>query len=289
MPTKIEKDEITGQLTTGHEWDGIRELNTPLPKWWLYTFYACIVFSVLWYVLYPAWPGVSGYTKGILGYSQRKAAMERVAEGHAAQAQFRARVAEASLDEIRHDPTLLEFALAGGAAAFGDNCATCHGGGGAGTVGYPTLADDDWLWGGTLEDIQTTLRYGIRSGHDEERFSEMPRFGADEILAPGQIDDVAEYVLSLTGLEGDQAAAARGQEVFMENCAACHGESGGGDIALGAPALNDRIWLYRGDKETVTDVIRNARRGVMPAWENRLSPETVKMLTVYVHALGGGQ
>ncbi|MBT5416137.1 MAG: cytochrome-c oxidase, cbb3-type subunit III [Rhodospirillaceae bacterium] len=289
MVTKVEKDEITGQSTTGHEWDGIKELNTPLPKWWVYTFYACIAFAILWFVLYPAWPGVDGYTKGILGYSQREAVMERVAEGHAAQAEYRTGIAAADLAEIRADPALLNFALAGGVAAFGDNCATCHGGGGAGNVGYPTLADDSWLWGGALEDIHATINYGIRSGHDEERYSEMPRFGADELLEPAQIDDVAEYVLSLTGQETDKAAAERGQEVFMDNCAACHGESGGGDRTQGAPALNDQIWLYGGDKETVTDVIRNARRGVMPAWEGRLSPETVKMLTIYVHALGGGE
>lgn len=289
MPTKVEKDEVSGQDTTGHEWDGIKELDTPLPKWWVYTLFASIAFSILWYVLYPAWPGVSGYTKGILGYSQREAAMERVAEGHAAQAEYRSQIAAASPDEIRNDPKLLEFALAGGTAAFGDNCATCHGGGGAGNVGYPILADDSWLWGGTLDEIHTTISYGIRSGNPEERYSEMPRFGADELLEPAQIDEVAEYVLSLTGLESDKTAAARGQEVFLDNCAACHGESGGGDIEQGAPALNDQIWLYRGDKETVTDVIRNARAGVMPAWEGRLSPETIKMLTVYVHALGGGQ
>lgn len=289
MPTKIEKDEITGTPTTGHEWDGIRELNTPLPKWWLYTWYVCIAWSVVWWVLYPSWPGITGYFGGIIGADQRLELEQRMAAAQAHQAQYLERITAASLDEIALDPELSSFALAGGAAAFADNCAPCHGLGGAGQGFYPSLADDDWIWGGTLDDIHTTLLYGVRSGHDDTRFNDMPAFGAMEILSRAEIDDVVEHVLSLSGRSEDGEAAARGAELYVEQCAACHGDQGEGVPELGAPALNDAIWLYGNSKEAIVAQVSSPRQGVMPAWTGRLDPDTIKIVTVYVHSLGGGQ
>lgn len=290
MPTKVEKDSLSGVDTTGHEWDGIQELNNPLPKWWLYVFYVTVAFSVVYWVLYPAIPLGKTYTAGILGYSQRETVVSDLAKARDAQGVFRSKIEKSSFDQILADQDLLAFATAGGRSAFADNCAACHAAGGAGAKGYPTLADDDWLWGGKADDIHTTLLHGIRSTNDENtRISEMPKFGADQLLTRPQIDDTAEYVLSLSGRETDKAAAGRGAAVFAENCASCHGEKGEGMREVGAPRLNDNIWLYGGDKKTVVETITYARAGVMPAWSSRLDPVTIKQLAVYVHSLGGGE
>lgn len=289
MPTKVEKDAVTGEQTTGHEWDGIKELNTPLPKWWLYVLYATILFSLGYWVLYPSFPGFTGYLKGVLGTNNRLAFEEKMVEARGEQAAYLARIAERDAGAVAEDPELLNFAMAGGRAVFADNCAPCHGLGGAGQFGYPTLADDVWLWGGTLQDIKTTILYGVRSNHEETRISEMPAFGADGLLSREEISQVAEFVLSLSGQSKDSQAIAQGREVYAINCAACHGESGEGNTSLGAPRLNDQIWLYGDSKEQVVAQISQPRHGVMPAWSDRLDETTIKMLAVYVHALGGGQ
>jgi cytochrome c oxidase cbb3-type subunit 3 len=286
---EVETDAATGTPTTGHEWDGIKELNTPLPKWWLYVLYATIAWSVVWWLLYPSWPGITGYFGGILGYDQNAALEEQMAAADAARAGQLERLASASLEEIAADPELMNIAFAGGQAAFADNCAPCHGLGGAGQGFYPTLADDAWLWGGTLEAIQQTILHGVRSADPDTRFNEMPAFGALQMLSREQIDDVAEYVLQLSGAKHDEAAALRGAPVFAEQCAACHGEDGRGIEDLGGPSLADQIWLYGGDKASIVAQIYRPRHGVMPAWTGRLSPATIKSLAVYVHALGGGQ
>jgi cytochrome c oxidase cbb3-type subunit III len=288
MPTKVEKDAITGQETTGHEWDGIKELNTPLPKWWLYVLYATIVWSVAWWILFPSWPWGAGYFPGVTGANQRVEFEARAAAAREGQAQYLDRIAAADLSQISQDPDLLSFALAGGGAAFADNCAPCHGPGGAGQGFYPTLADDAWIWGGTLDDIQTTILHGIRSDDEETRFNEMPAFG-DGMLSTGEIDATAEYVLSLSGRSENPDLAAQGATIFADQCAVCHGEQGEGLAELGGPRLNDQIWLYGGDKADVIAQIRQPRHGVMPAWSGRLDPETIKILAVYVHSLGGGQ
>ena len=289
MPTKIDKDALTGKTTTGHEWDGIKELNTPLPKWWLYVLYATIVWAAVWWLLYPSWPWFTGYFGGILGANQRIELAQRLAAAGAQRAQYLERIRAASLDQIAQDPELASFALAGGAAAFADNCAPCHGLGGAGQGFYPTLADDAWIWGGTLDDIQTTILHGIRSDDPEARLSEMPAFGALGMLNRAEINDVAEHVLSLSGRSEDAEAAARGAGIFAEQCASCHGEQGEGIQEMGAPALNDAIWQYGGTKEAIVAQIYSPRHGVMPAWVGRLDPETIKILATYVHSLGGGQ
>lgn len=283
-------DDISGTETTGHEWDGIRELDTPLPRWWLWTFYATIVWALVYVVLYPAIPLVSSATKGLLGYSSRGEVAEELKAVEDSRAGLLEKLRTLPLDEIRGDLEMSAFAVAGGKSAYSINCVQCHGSGAAGSKGYPNLNDDEWIWGGDLEAIHTTIRHGIRFDADEDtRLSEMPAFGRDEILEKKQIADVAEYVLSLSGLDHDAAAAASGAAVFAENCVACHGESGEGLQEMGGPALNDAIWLYGGSRETVLETITNSRKGVMPAWAHRLDPVTIKQLTLFVHSLGGGK
>lgn len=289
MADKREIDEITGVETTGHEWDGIKELNKPLPRWWLYVLYATIVWSVGYWVAYPAWPMISGYTQGLLGYSERARLAENLAAARAAQERYTEAITNATLEEIKANPDLLQFAVAGGRAAFGDNCAGCHGRGAQGFTGYPNLNDDDWIWGGSLDAIHATIRGGIRNGGGEARDSAMPRFGLDGLLDKAQIADTAEFVLALSGQPHDTAAAERGKTIYAENCAVCHSEDGKGNADLGAPNLADQIWLYGGDRKDIVKSIETGRGGVMPAWAGRLDDETIKKLAVYVHTLGGGQ
>jgi cytochrome c oxidase cbb3-type subunit 3 len=287
---ETERDEITGVETTGHEWDGIKELNNPLPRWWLWTFYATIAWALVYTVLYPAWPLIEGATSGVLGYSSRAELAETVDQARAAQGTYLEQIATHSLAEIRNDPTLFDFAVAGGRSAFAVNCVQCHGSGAAGGKGYPNLNDDDWLWGGSLEEIHQTLEHGIRHDADPDtRFSMMPAFGRDGILDKQQINDTAEYVLSLSGRSHEAEAAARGSQVFADQCSACHGPNGGGDRSQGAPSLRDAIWLYGGDKTTIVESITHARRGVMPSWGDKLDETTIKQLAIYVHSLGGGE
>ena len=283
-------DAVSGTETTGHEWDDIRELNNPLPRWWLYGLYATIVWAIGYCIAYPAWPLVNDYTRGLLGHSQREAVMQEVAAAKAARGALGESIARASLDEIRSSPDLLELALANGKAAFGDNCASCHGTGAAGRTGYPNLQDDDWLWGGTLESIHQTIRFGARSGHSETHPGEMLAFGRDGILKRAEIEAVANYVLSLSGKAYDaKLNLDEGKAIFEQNCVSCHGEQAKGSQDLGAPDLTDAIWLYGASPQQVVASVTNGRKGVMPAWEGRLDPVTIKSLTIYVHSLGGGK
>jgi cytochrome c oxidase cbb3-type subunit 3 len=281
-------DAHTGTTTTGHEWDGIRELNTPLPRWWLYILYASIVWAVGYMIYYPAVPLVTSFTKGIAGWSAREAVGEELAALTVQRAPMINALAAASLPEIEKDPKLLAFARAQGKAAFGDNCAPCHGAGGGGSKAFPNLNDDDWLWGGTLDDISTTLTHGIRSTDPEARVGNMPAFGTDGLLKPTEISAVADYARSLSGLAVDpKADLVAGAKVFAENCAACHGPEGKGMQELGSPNLTDQIWLYGSDKASIVEGINKGRGGVMPNWGTRLDSGTIKALTVYVHTLGG--
>lgn len=286
-----EVDAVTGTATTGHEWDGIRELNTPLPRWWLGIFYATILWSVGYWVVYPAWPLLTDATKGAFGYASRleiKTDLAALQQQRVAQA---AGLADATVEQIKADPAMFRVAMAWGKAAFGDNCVACHGVGGAGARGYPNLNDDDWLWGGTPAEIETTLKHGVRvAGNSETRVSQMPAFGRDGVLKRDEIVAVANHVRELAGLSTEpKADLAKGREVYAANCAACHGDAGKGNKELGAPNLTDAISLYGMDVASLTETITNSRAGVMPAWSGRLDPTTIKALTVYVHALGGGQ
>jgi cytochrome c oxidase cbb3-type subunit 3 len=283
-------DKVSGTSTTGHEWDGIKELNTPLPRWWIMTFYACIVWAFGYWLVYPAWPLLWGYTSGMLHYSSRADVAVQLAGLEQIRGDKMVVLGAAPLADIEKDPALLALARARGKTVFGDNCAPCHGSGAAGAKGYPNLNDDDWLWGGKIEQIMQTIEFGARSGHPKAHESAMLAFGRDGILKPGEIVTVANYVRSLSGLStaaGFDVAA--GRKIFAENCASCHGDAGKGNQELGAPDLTDKIWLYGSDEATVIETITNGRRGVMPAWTGRLDPSTIKALAVYVHSLGGGQ
>jgi cytochrome c oxidase cbb3-type subunit 3 len=286
MPTKIEKDSLSGRDTTGHEWDGVKELNTPLPTWWVYTFYATIVFAVVYCALYPSWPWVNSHTAGWLGYSSRAELTQELEAQVKARSAFVDRIRTMQLADIAKDPELFKFALAGGRSAFQTNCLQCHGAGGAGSTGFPNLVDDDWLWGGSLQQIHATIEHGIRNADDKSRQSLMPRFGADGLLTGAQIAAVTDYVLSLSG---KGTATPEGAAIFREQCAACHQADGKGNQELGAPNLADGLWLYGGDRESVYRSIFYARNGSMPAWSGRLDEATLKMLAIYVHALGGGR
>jgi len=281
-------DHVTGVETTGHEWDGIKELNNPLPRWWLWTFYACIIWAVGYMIAYPAIPLIKGSTPGLLGVTNRGNVAIEMAKAKDAQKTFLDQITSKSLDEIRKDQALFQFAQAGGRAAFAVNCIQCHGSGAQGGPGYPNLNDDDWIWGGNLEAIYTTIKHGIRfTGDDDTRTSDMPAFGED--LEKDQITQVAAFVAKLSGQESDASMAEKGAAIFAENCAACHGENGKGNHEFGAPDLSDAITFYGEKQEDIVRQINKPRHGVMPAWANRLDDNTIKQLAVYVHSLGGGE
>ncbi|MFB6418654.1 cytochrome-c oxidase, cbb3-type subunit III [Bradyrhizobium tunisiense] len=283
-------DRVSGRSTTGHEWDGIKELNTPLPRWWVLTFYATIIWAFGYWLVYPAWPLVSGYTAGVLHTTNRAAVTANLAQLEALRGEKMKALGTASLADIEKDPALLALARARGKAVFGDNCAPCHGSGAAGAKGYPNLNDDDWLWGGTLDQIMQTIQFGARSGNAKAHEGQMLAFGRDGILKKDEIVTVANYVRSLSGLStaaGYDPAA--GKTIFAENCVSCHGEDGKGNQEFGAPNLTDQIWLYGSDESILVETITKGRAGVMPAWSGRLDPVTTKALAVYVHSLGGGK
>jgi cytochrome c oxidase cbb3-type subunit III len=281
-------DEMSGVETTGHEWDGIRELNNPLPRWWLITFYLCIVWAIGYAIAYPSIPMLTTATKGWLGYTSRAELADEMTAAKSEQAVYLDKIAAMPLSDIQADKELLQFAEAGGAAAFKINCTPCHGSGAAGGPEFPNLNDNDWLWGGNVDAIYTTITHGIRFTDDADtRVSEMPAFG--EILEPDQIKQVAAYVASLTETPADAAMVAPGQQVFVDNCAACHGEDAKGNRDLGAPNLSDAIWLKGSGEAAIIRQVTKPTHGAMPAWGVRLGDATVKELALYVHALGGGE
>lgn len=282
--------------TTGHSWDGIEEFNNPLPRWWLWTFYVCILWALAYSIAYPAWPLLTKATPGLLGASTRADVAAEIKRFDDANATIKAKLVATDLNAIAADPELNQFAVSAGAAVFKNNCAQCHGAGAAGVQGkgYPNLLDNDWLWGGDMEAIHTTVSHGIRNTTDgDARYSEMPKFG--EMLTPEEIGSLVQHVLKISGQEHDAAAATAGATLFVDNCAACHTEAGTGDRAQGAPNLTDEIWLYGGDAATLTQSITLARFGVMPNWagvdgkEGRLSEDEIRAVSVYVHGLGGGE
>ncbi len=284
-----EIDQHSGVETTGHDWDGLKELNNPLPKWWLYLFYACIVWAIGYWVLYPAWPGISGYTGGLLGHSNRLEALSDVASATANRNAGAKDIETLPFDKIEANPALLQFALANGKAAFANNCAPCHGAGALGSPGYPNLQAGDWLWGGKVDDIYQTIRVGVRSTSPDTRGVPMPAFGKDGILKKDEINDVADFVMTLSDPAYKAAGVAHGKQIFADNCASCHGEAGTGNQEMGAKNLTTKVHLYAWSKETVVAQITNPKLGVMPTWEGKLDPITLKSLAIYVHDLGGGQ
>lgn len=281
-------DELSGVDTTGHEWDGIRELNNPMPRWWVWTFCVTIAWAVGYAFLYPSIPMVTSATRGYLNFSSRAALQQDLEQSKTAQMKFRDMIAAKTVQEIDADPALREFAIAGGASAFKVNCAPCHGSGASGGPGFPNLNDDDWLWGGDLDSIQKTISHGIRFDADPDtHVSEMPAFG--DVLDRNQIRDVAVYVWSLTNAPSDPALVPAGKRIFIDNCAACHGEDAKGKLEVGAPNLADAIWLKGAGEDAIIRQVTAPKHGVMPAWSGRLGDTTVKELTVFVHSLGGGK
>jgi cytochrome c oxidase cbb3-type subunit 3 len=283
-------DEPTGTETVGHEWDGIEELNTPLPRWWLWTLYATIIWAIAYTVAYPAWPMISEATAGVLNWSSRGQLTKQLAEDQARKAPIMSAIAATPIGQLQGNAELFQAAAEGGRAAYKVNCVQCHGSGAAGGKGYPNLNDDDWLWGGDIKAIHYSIEHGIRNpDHDKTRMSQMPAFGRDGLLQPAEIDDLTAYVRAASRQQPVTAAARRGQALFAISCAACHGADAKGNREFGAPNLTDAIWLYGGDPESVRKSINDARFGVMPRWGSKLDPATTKMLAAYVHSLGGGE
>jgi cytochrome c oxidase cbb3-type subunit 3 len=293
MCAKPIKKELRQVETTGHEWDGIEEYNNPLPRWWVWVFYATIVWGIGYTVAYPAWPLIKEATPGLLGASTREDVKNEIAAVNAANQAIKDKLVAADLNAIGADPELAAYAQNAGAAVFRTNCTTCHGSGANGFEGkgYPSLVDNDWLWGGAMEDIHLTITHGIRNTTDPDaRYSEMPKFGVDELLDETQIAQVAEYVLSLSGQEHDATAAAAGATVYVDaGCNGCHMDDGTGDRAQGAPNLTDAIWLYGGSREAIIETVHYSRYGVMPDWNERLSEDEIRAVAFYVHGKGGGE
>ncbi|MEM8579635.1 MAG: cytochrome-c oxidase, cbb3-type subunit III [Pseudomonadota bacterium] len=280
-----EKQEVE---TTGHSWDGIEEFNNPLPRWWLWTFYATLVWGLLYTIAYPAWPLINGATPGLLGFSTRAEVAKDIAEFQERNSGLDIQLASADLTTLADNEELYRYAVSGGGAVFRTWCTQCHGSGAAGGEGYPNLLDNDWLWGGTIEDIQLTIAHGIRNENDlDARYSEMPAFG--EILSEDEISSVVNYVMSLSGEPEDATLVASGETVYLDNCAACHMDDGSGDIYQGAPNLANGIWLYGGDAATIRETVTYSRYGVMPNWTDRLSEAQIAAVATYVHQLGGGE
>ncbi|HHL22544.1 MAG TPA: cytochrome-c oxidase, cbb3-type subunit III [Aliiroseovarius sp.] len=281
-----EKKEVE---TTGHEWDGIKEYNNPMPRWWVWTFYATIIWAIGYTILYPAWPiSKNGATPGLLGWSTRGDVAADIQKFTDMNADLNAKLASVDLATIKDDPALNNYAVQYGRATFATFCSQCHGSGAAGAKGYPNLLDNDWLWGGDIEAIHTTITHGIRSAADEDtRLGDMPAWG--DMLEEEELDSVIEYVVSLAGGEADPAMVEEGKVVFEDNCAACHGDNAEGNRDLGAPNLTDAIWLYGSDREAITETITKGRAGVMPNWNAKLSESQIAAVTAYVHQLGGGE
>lgn len=285
-PKKTNKQLKKAPETTGHMWDGISEYNIPAPRWWLIVWIICIIWSVGYWFFYPTWPTKSGNSKGSLNWSQQSQLLESQKEIENRKNIYLEKFAKSNFEQIMKDPDLTEFALNGGRIAFKENCAACHGTGAQGAQGYPNLNDDDWLWGGKIDDIYQTIKFGIRSEHEKTRFNQMPSFGIDKILSKKEIESVADYVISLSD---KSIKSSEGAEIFKANCSSCHGADGKGNQLMGAPNLADAIWLYGKDKSDVIFTITYARNGVMPYWKDRLDDNTIKELSVYIYSLGGGK
>lgn len=279
-----ERDKFSGYMTTGHDWNGIKELNSPIPRIVLWFLLVTHLYAVVTWVLVPSWPLWNTYTTGLLGGNQQTAVAADIAAATAARGDWTLALATNDFGSIRSNPNLMARALITAEPLFGQNCQVCHGTNGIGGPGFPRLSDDIWLWGGTAEEIETTLRYGINSPHPDTRYAQMPAFGRDELLTGAQINTLTDYVLTLgAGITPNDTS--EGALLFQENCAACHGENGKGVEGVGAPNLTDSDWIYGGDAATIRFGLVNGRQGVMPAWEPRLSAAEIRMLALYVEGL----
>ncbi len=287
----VEKDSVTGQMTTGHEWDGIKELNHPLPKWWVYVFWVTVIWAIAYTVFMPAWPLPNGFTPGVGNYSSRADLDAEVKKQTAERSVWLSKMQGLTVDAINGDNKLRSYALAGGKAVFKERCAACHGSGGVGAPGlYPILVDDEWAWGGTLADIEQTIKYGVRNSNSQSRQSEMPKLGLSQSLDATKVGLVADYVVALSQMSAS-AAGMPGEAIFIEECSACHGPAGVGIKEMGGPPLNNNIWLFKDPakdvRTTVIEQVNAPKHGTMPAWIEVMDENTIKMLAVYVGSLGG--
>ncbi|TIS57358.1 MAG: cytochrome-c oxidase, cbb3-type subunit III [Mesorhizobium sp.] len=285
-----ELDPVSGRTTTGHEWNGIKELDTPIPRGVLMFLIVTHLFAVIWWFVMPTWPLGTTYTKGLLDTDQRKIVEEKLVAANAARAPWVDAIEKSSFDQILANPQLMEVVRETGHRLFGDNCAACHGRDGKGGKNYPDLTDHDWIWGGGPETIAATMRIGVNSSNPESRVSQMPSFGRDQMLDPVQVRNVAFYVHSLSNASDSTpdnvATIEAGRQVFLTNCAACHGEDAKGKMDMGAPNLTDQYWIYGGDLETIVTTVHGGRQGHMPTWDERLTPAEIKILALYVYQLG---
>ena len=280
-----ERDPLSGHKTTGHEWNGIKELNTPVPKPVWFFLIVTALFAVGYWILMPAWPTGTGYTRGLLGASDRTRVLEQRRESALSRADWLKHVETTPYVTLLTDPVALELIRHDGAQLFGDNCSVCHGADGRGVKGFPSLADRDWLWGGEPETVAETIRVGVNSTHPDTRASEMIAFGAGGILDPTQVANVADYVMSLSVPSFGRAkpnAVRAGREVYDANCVPCHGADGKGNQSLGVPNLTDLAWINGSDWESVYTVVVHGRKGEMPSWEGRLPAAERKLLAAYV-------
>lgn len=292
MSVGEERDPVSGERLTGHDWNGIKELDTPIPRGiLLFVIVTHIVAVALWFML-PTWPFGGNYTRGLLGVDQRKTVEEQIVLSTAERAGWTKQIETADFAAIQADEKLMSIVRSTGHQLFGDNCAACHGIDGKGRANYPNLTDDDWLWGGDVQRIAETISLGVNSANPGSRLAEMPRFGVDQMLPRDDIKNVANYVFSLSNPDhstpANTAAITAGRAVFLANCVTCHGEDAHGKPAVGAPNLTDKRWLYGGDLETIITTIHGGRRGHMPTWDQRLTPADIKILALYVHSLGAG-
>ena len=290
---EIERDDVTGRETTGHEWNGIKELDTPIPRGVLMFLIVTHIWAIAWWFFVPAWPLGQTYTKGLLGVDQQTTVEARVVEGQQQRSVWTTRLETEPYEAILADEALMKTVRDTGRQLFGDNCAACHGRDGRGRANYPDLTDDDWLWGGGPELIEQTMRVGINTAHPDTRIGQMPAFGRDQMLDREQVRNAAAYVYSLTNPDYstpenlDRIDA--GHEVFVSTCAACHGDNGQGNVDVGAPNLTDARWIYGGDLDTIIASVHGGRQGHMPTWDERLTTAEIRTLAVYVHDLGAAR
>lgn len=281
-----ERDPHTGYLTTGHEWNGIKELNTPVPRPVYFFLITTALFALGYWILFPAWPLGVSYTRGLLGIDQRTSVNEALQSAAQDRAGWTKRIETESYQAIQADPALMTVVRQTGRTLFGDNCAACHGTNARGSKGFPDLTTESWLWGGDPESIAETIRVGINSTHPDTRVAQMLAFGRDKILSRTDVENVVGYVQSLSHaaaakqLPADRLAA--GGKAFADNCASCHGDDGKGKSDVGAPDLTDRNWIYGGDAQSLFTTVWHGRQGHMPTWESRLSALERKILALYL-------
>lgn len=281
-----ERDPHTGYLTTGHEWSGIKELNTPVPRAVYLFLIATALFSVVYWILMPAWPIGVTFTKGLLGIDQRTSLEADLREAAAERKAWSNQIEAKSYDDIQKDPALMRIVRQTGQTLYRENCAACHGSSGQGAKGYPSLTNSSWLWGGDPATVAETIRVGINSSHKDSRLSQMTAFGRDGVLKEREVDDVVDYVRSLSDPKVARDTPVprldAGKAVFAANCAACHGDEGKGKTEMGAPDLTDHFWIYGGDLQSVSSTVWNGRQGKMPTWDERLSALDRKILALYL-------